>query len=70
MKIIENRLLEFRPAAAGIDILDAQQKSPTSFLRRAVRHDRGVGMSQMQKSRWTWRKSGDNHGLLHHRNFT
>jgi len=68
MQIIENRLLEFRPAAAGIDILDTQQKPPIVFLRRAVRHECGVGVPQMQKSRWTWGKPGDNHGQLHHRN--
>src|ERR1700759_3997175 len=57
-EVFENRRLEFRTAACGIDVLDAQQEA---FARARGGH-RGERMPQMQVSGWTWRKARDNHG--------
>src|SRR5262249_39845264 len=56
-------LFVFGAAARGVDILDAQQEPASIRLRRAMRRQRREGVPHVQKSRWTWREAGDNHGL-------
>src|SRR4051812_27358516 len=47
-QILVDRLLEFRPASRRIDVLDAQQESPTHAARHFEVDQRGQRMPQMQ----------------------
>ena len=61
-QIVEDRALEFGAAARRIDVFDAQQKAPAAGPRRLIGAERGKGVAEVEKSGWTWREAGDNHG--------
>lgn len=59
-QILKNRLHEFFAGAAGIEILDAEEKAASS--RRFACHDRRKGVAKMQITCWTGCEARDNHG--------
>src|SRR5690348_10837056 len=62
-EVFKDCLLEFGPASAKVDIFDAKHEFSASLLRSVPGEQRRIRVAQMQKSRWTWRKPGDNHAL-------
>ncbi len=63
-EILEDRCLEFRPAARLVDVLDAQQEASAARPRHVVIDQRRVRMPEMQISVRARRKAEDrlNHG--------
>jgi hypothetical protein len=49
-EVFKDRGLEFRPAAPGVDILDAQQQSPAALPRQIEILERRIGMSEMEQA--------------------
>ena len=50
-QILENVADEFRTAAAGVEILDPEQKPPAAGPRMGMAERRRKGMAQVQPSR-------------------
>ncbi len=47
-QVFVNRVLEFGPAAGGVDILDAQQEHAAALPRHVEIQQRGIGVAEMQ----------------------
>jgi hypothetical protein len=62
VEILLDRLFVFAAATRGVDILDPEQEPAAVPFRCALGGKRRKGVAQMQKSGWTWREAGDNHG--------
>src|SRR5204863_5472165 len=58
-QILDNSLGVFRAAARVVDVLDAQQKAPARFARRAPSLQRRTHMAEMQIPGRAWRKPRD-----------
>src|SRR5437763_16615241 len=58
-QILNNGLVELGSASAEIYIFDTKHEFPGISLSRLPRHERRIGVAEMQKSRWTWRESSD-----------
>ena len=56
-QVIGNGGLEFGPAAARIDVLDAEEELPPG-PRRPGREQRRIGVADMQQARGAGRKAG------------
>src|ERR1700722_9306138 len=56
-QILINRVLEFRLAARGVDILDAQQEASAGAIREVEIQQRRVSVAEMQIAVRTWRKT-------------
>ena len=56
-EVLVNRGLEFRPAARGVDILDAQQKPPAAPARQVEIQQRRKSMAEVEVAVRTRRKS-------------
>ena len=65
-EILDNRPLEFRPAARLVDILDAQQQASAEAARHGGVLQRAQGMAEMQHAIRARREA--QHGGLVHRN--
>ncbi len=50
VEVFVNRLLEFRPAAVEVDVLDAQQHAPAGRPRHVEIEQGGIGVAKMQKT--------------------
>ena len=57
-EVLINPALELRPAAAAVDILDAQQESPPFLPRSMFGKQRRIGVTEMQRGRWGWVRIG------------
>src|SRR5690242_15488494 len=61
-KVLEDARLEFGPAAAAVDILDAQEEAPAALSRAVGGEERGVRMAEMEAARRAGREAGDDSG--------
>ncbi len=62
----EDRAFIFGAAAPAIDILDAQEETPTRFARRAPGEKRGMGMTEMEAPCRARREAGDDAERIDH----
>lgn len=56
-EVLEDRGLEFRPAARPVDILDPQQETAAHGCRHVVIEDRRQGVAEMQETVRTRRET-------------
>ena len=60
-KVSQDFRHQFGPAAGAIDVLDPQQELSAPVPRQIVRHDRRIGMAQMQLAVGTGGETGADH---------
>ena len=61
-EVLVDRRFVFRPAAARVDILDAQQET-AALPGERLREERRIGVSEVQQPRRARREAGDGAGL-------
>ena len=66
-QILHQLPLEFRPASAGIDILDPQQEKPAPVARGGPAEQGGMGMAQVKEAGRAGSEAGDGRhvGIVH-----
>jgi hypothetical protein len=70
-QILENSCHKFSSAAAGVDVLNAEQKPSVGGTGGVMGKERGEGMAQVQPPGGAWRKARHNlaHRDVNHKEF-
>ena len=62
-QVLEDRGIEARPAAPGVDVLHANDEATADGARRRLGEKRRVSMAQVEVARGRRRETGDGGGL-------